>query len=382
MAIALAILPGVSSARNDNDNFESSADNDNGEGSQPKDKPPSANRESIVPAGARPDLKIEYWGFQNPANTQLITFKVTNVGTARSSAIKAKVVTLEPEPTPWQRDLDVMSLAPGASVEIYYPLSASCNGHRVVATVNDPLDFPSVNDRAEVDVCPNPPPLQAEVPPVIVVVVDGILTPVQQRVGEHKDGGRYPAFEVGPSVSQRQWIVRKNYGALGCLGDHSPEDIGDTNVGFDYADWTGCEFNQVQQLIVDFDLQWLRALEKKLVLRAELLYDETNVLGQTFTVGRTPSGQITCIGRLGEAPADWPQVVASKSLISSSDTSGERLAGGWDVTYEVQRSLAPSSDWHGLVLHGRDEDLDAEDGFKRCRSQVTNIRLKLQYSVL
>jgi hypothetical protein len=72
-AIVLAVtggMPGWVGADDDNDN------------SGGKKKPPAPTVSS-----SRPDLKIEYDGFANPASTQVIRFKVTNLGMARSSAI-------------------------------------------------------------------------------------------------------------------------------------------------------------------------------------------------------------------------------------------------------------------------------------------------------
>ncbi len=126
-------------------------DDDDKKKQQKRDEQQAAQRE----ADGRPDLKIEFAGFNAPgAGNQLVTFKVSNIGTDRSSAVSARVVTLEPEPTPHRRDLDVASLPPGASAELVYPLAAPCDGHRVLATVDDPLDAQSANNRAEAQVCP------------------------------------------------------------------------------------------------------------------------------------------------------------------------------------------------------------------------------------
>src|SRR5436190_1336849 len=79
--------------------------------------PAVAQTETVRQAGA-PDLKIEYVGFNSPANDQLVDFKITSIGKGASSATTARVVTSMPEPTPWLRELDVPVLKPGASVVV------------------------------------------------------------------------------------------------------------------------------------------------------------------------------------------------------------------------------------------------------------------------
>jgi hypothetical protein len=142
LATVLALVPSVGWAADDNDNNE-----------QRKNKDEQTDRQRA--ALGRPDLQIEYAGSSVPgAGEQLVTFRVSNIGTVRSTAVSVRVVTLEPEPTPLQRELDVASLAPGVSAEVVYPVAAACNGHRVLAAIDDPLDSQPTNNRAEVRICP------------------------------------------------------------------------------------------------------------------------------------------------------------------------------------------------------------------------------------
>jgi hypothetical protein len=386
VVIALAIVPGVGWA-DDDDKKNKNNKNDNQESGQ---KPAPAK------ADARPDLKIEYMGYYSPGvNDQVIKFKVTNVGKAKSTAIKAKVVTLEPEPTPWQRDLDVRSLAPNESVEIDYPLAASCNGHRVLATINDPLDFPSANDRVEAEVCKAksaPPPQGGPIIPsdqlsqssnnkpgtaINAPIEEELLKPEHLRLGEH-------TMDVPASVSRYRWVnyLRKDDDSSWCF---APEDTPDTRIGFAFSAISGCESNIVYQYITDFNLQWLRTIQRKLVVRAELLYDE-RIAGAENGAGvdilaESIAGGGTCIGRVGLAPNDFEARIENKQLISTDASLGDRVAGGWDVTREIQYHMVPQTDWNGFVLHGWDENLGAVSNAV-CVSSVTNVRLRLTYIIL
>ena len=146
LVAGLAGSPGLGLADDDNDN----------RGSDKKQDRSGTGSQNIVPAGARPDLQIEYAGFSPPNLRHTITFKVTNVGMAASTPIKAQIQTISGGP-PNPAATDVPSLAPGQSHVLYYGIG-TCNGHVVQAVVNDPLDFPSPNDRVEAHPCPGSSP--------------------------------------------------------------------------------------------------------------------------------------------------------------------------------------------------------------------------------
>jgi hypothetical protein len=206
------------------------------------------------------------------------------------------------------------------------------------------------------------------------------------RTGEHKDGGQYSSVEIAPTVFRVHGLRRIDEGLINpttqCngsprIGDYQP------HVGFDYDPGEFCDENFVFQLILDFDLQWLRDIEKKLIFRAELLFDES--------VRNRDVGSPTCVSRVGQAPVNWPEIVTrtnstnslSPTLLTTQNLAGERLAGGWDVTEEIRLTQRPdlAGQWHGLVFHGLDENLGSDDD-KICISQINNARLKLQYVVL
>jgi hypothetical protein len=374
------------------------ADDDNDNQDKKSLDKPEINQQTIVPPGVRPDLKIEYTGFLPPTE-HTITFTVTNIGTAPSTAIKARIQTLSGGPVNLATP-DVPSLAPGKNHVLFYGIG-TCRGQVVQATVNDPLDFPSVNDRAETEVCPILPPIVPESPPVfdptaerssptapvgpsrIGSILDSI--PEHLRAGEHKDGGQYAAVEIAPTVFRRHGLRRTSEGPLGdpadeCDGNAYPYT---PHVGFDFDEGGFCDERFVYQLILDFDLQWLRDIQKKLIFRAELLFGEGP--------RNSDVGSPTCVSRVGPAPANWPEIVSRTSgtnsltptLLTTQNLAGDRFAGGWDVTEEIRLTQRPdlADQWHGLVLHGLDENIYSDD-YKICVSHINNARLKLQYVVL
>lgn len=135
----------------------------------------------------------------------------------------------------------------------------------------------------------------------------------------------------------------------------------------------------MRQLIVDFNLQWLKELDQKLVYRAELRYDE-QILSST-NAGADPVPTDTCVGRLGLAPLGYGATIDSGQLLATQEAGDTRLKIGWLVTRDIQFSLIPDYRFQGFVLHGWDENLNAE-GYASCLSQIENPRLWLHYAVL
>ena len=384
LLIALTGVPGVGWA--DDDDKKNSNDNRN----KTEKAKPDAGQQTITPTGAEPDLKIEYVGFNAPGvNDQLIKFKITNVGKEPSVAIKARVETLTPQPTPWFREIDVPVVAPGASTEIHYPLAASCNGHRVRALVNAPGDTNLANNVVEATVCPTgqagkPQGAPSVTDVEVVTAINGTTvkdvdssdrqaTPEHLRKGDH-------TLEVEPSVLRRHGLKRIIEG-LRCFGDFGYGANPSTyNVGFVFNDMAGCEQNTVTQLIVDFDLSWLNEIEKKLIHRAELRYGEQVVHAENGDAHDVTSRVSTCVDRLGAAPLGYDAIINDQQLLRTENSEGGRLTSGWEVTRDVQWSVAGNR-WQGWVLHGYDEDLDAESD-RVCVSMLSNVRLYLHYSIL
>ena len=383
LVVVLAMLPGVGLADDDNDN------NDEGRN---KDKP-GTSQQTIVPANARPDLKIEYSGFSPPNLEHTITFTVTNVGKAPSSAIKAQIQTVSGGP-PNPATPDVPVLAPQQSHVLFYGIGA-CNGQVVQATVNDPLDFPSVNDRAE-KTCPTKSPVESKPSGPVSPSNDPLArsggagtdafetaqealkeppVPAHLQLGQH-------VWEVPATVGLKRTVWRDG-GLNGCSLGHYPGD-----VGFSFYDGPLCNSNEVTQFFTEFDLVWLRSVDRKLITRAELLYGENvfdaqNADGDDVTDEVRAAGQ-SCIGRVGLAPKDVKIYFGPNglnSLVETEAIDGVRLQGGWDVTREIQLAMSPTPYLYGFILHPLDENLDA-DSDRTCKSFLQDVRLRLFYSIL
>lgn len=419
LLVALSGLPGIGLADDDNDKKK-----------KQKDKQETSEQSTAAAADARPDLEITFEGFNAPGvNDQLINFKVTNLGKGQSTAIKARVVTLEPEPTPWQRDLDVLSLAPGASVEIFYPLSASCNGHLVRASVNDPLDFPSVNDRVEARVCPArsaSAPSSLTGPPGVdtsaVVTQEGFedvftdrnrnfpgdLFPTETsdnisdadkaRVGERVS--RPELLRVGrhtitrqPVAVRRLWERYAGQGSASgplaeCINYRRPGADADPNnmmVGYEHVSG-GCTSGVVYQTAFKFDFSDLYqftstasagALE---VVRADLAWE--NEPGTHRSTDGQPGGDRSCIGEIGILfPGPQHNLGDQQGLI----THYPLYQGVIYISHEVDklrvnRMIHYPTDNNGFLLRGSDESLSKADN-GACVSLVSNFSLSFTYDV-
>src|SRR4051794_1074201 len=86
LILALVSLPSVGLADDDNDSKKHKKDSDK-------------QQEQITQnADLRPDLQIKYAGFSPPNLQHTVTFEVTNIGKASSTAIKAQIQTLKGGP--------------------------------------------------------------------------------------------------------------------------------------------------------------------------------------------------------------------------------------------------------------------------------------------
>lgn len=370
-------------------------DNDNERG---KTEKPGTGPPSVSPSDPRPDLKIEYVGFQNPANDQLIRFRVTNVGKARSTAIKARIVTLEPEPTPWERNIDVPSLAPGANYDqVYYPLSASCVGHLVRATVDDPLDFPSVNDRVEVRVCPILPPIVPTSPDLSVDYGASALGagPLHLQPGTH-------AFALSPALA-RTFAHSQELGDCDFRGRSIPPQVRQPLfplvAGFQNAALTqilgDCQANGIWQAAFRFDLSELREAYntgRASFVAAELTFTETTyaplfarpevpfVYGQWITPGEglNYASTNTCWPRLARPTLDWSK--ASSELLPNEEIARAGAKGQFSMLDKIGDLLRfAEHDAQGFVILGHNEEMHFNNA--ACLSKIENVKLVGTYVV-
>jgi hypothetical protein len=375
LATGFAALPGAGWA-DDNDNSERDKKNEKS----------GAGQQTIVPAGARPDLKIEYAGFSPPNLQQTVTFKVTNVGTAPSTPIKAQIQTLSGGP-PTVATPDVPSLAPGQSHVLFYGIG-SCNGHVVQATVNDPLDFPSVNDRAEALACP-----------AISAPSNPVLNPTNDPFARADDAG--DLYEVAKQAAEEaarlaalpeymrpgshnvvldptyQWSsYRDHFHESGGCGPHS---FG-SNHGRDAVGWLQVEQNREilgfddrvcayigeAQMVLGFPYDIFDEIPVKHVTRAILSFEEYEGLW------RDNDGRNHCVTTLKFGPRPY--------------LSGPDGQVAFTVTEAVAEQVSKASQnqrvgWEFVLLGAlRLDQLEAE-GSSSCMSLIRNPLLQVYFDV-
>jgi hypothetical protein len=188
-------------------------------------------------------------------------------------------------------------------------------------------------------------------------------------------------LEIPASVVRRN-TTRRFIGYVKC---YYPDPAPYNWVGFDHATGPGCNdesyfyFIDVNQMVVDFDLQWLRDVDQKLVFRAELRFDELAIYARHPATGDYYDAD-SCI-ELGLAPAGYEESIDHFRLIEGPEAGETRLNTGWLVTRDVQFALTPDAQFHGFLLRGLDERLEVMD-HGACGSEPERFRLWLHYAIL
>jgi hypothetical protein len=381
LAIGIAGFPAAGWADDDNDNSESNQ----------KDDKSGPSRQTIVPAGARPDLKVEYAGFSPPNLQHTVTFKVTNIGLASSSAIKAQIQTLGGGP-PNPASPDVPSLAPGQSHVVFYGIG-TCNGHVVQATVNDPMDFPSVNDRAEAQACPatNAPS-------------DKVVNPTNDPLARAGAGGA-DAYEVAKEIAEEaareaariaalpehmrpgshNVVLEPNY-VWSAYRDHffesggcGPYSFGSSH-GRDAVGWLQAEQNRdilgfddrvcayigVAQMVVGFPFALFDEIPVKHVTRAILSFEEHE------GIWRDNGGRNHCVTTVRFGPRPYLSGPDGQIIFAVTEAVGELVSKAND---------SQRVGW-AFTLMGQFEpnDLEAE-GSSSCMSLIRDPRLQVYFDV-
>jgi hypothetical protein len=156
--------------------------------------------------------------------------------------------------------------------------------------------------------------------------------------------------------------------------------VRDADVGYRFIDGFGCDVNYVWQLVLNFDLNWLKSVESKLLGRAELSVGES-VVGAANNDGK-PITSATCLGRLTLAPAVITpgQLLDGEEMARLDDDAGQSRT--WNVHGKVNEAIIRGNPpLAGFVLHAANENLDAESEAS-CASTIFTVLLKLDYLVL
>jgi hypothetical protein len=344
--------------------------------------PPGVGRAA---EGVPPDLAVTYVGV-DPDNRGEMLFRVANVGkwwvAETVATVESTVGSKQPTQTIRIPDLGPVGDPETASqFEFTYPMVCSQGGYRVKVTLKAARDWAGDD---EINLANN------VIEPWGCEPYQGRPQPPPAPVPEWKQPGIHTRELSPPSVSRMHGLRRQNDGALGCLPDGGLKLVGNADVGYHFIDGFGCDVNYVWQLVLNFDLEWLRGIENKKILRAELRFDE-EVHGATDNDGNRIAAA-TCIGRLGLAPANWPEIVArtgdQASLLASKPVVSDRMVSrsgatiGWYVLDEVDSAgRGTNPPLAGFVMHGPDENLNAESE-RSCGSSIHNARLQIEYEVL
>ncbi len=128
------------------------------------------------------------------------------------------------------------------------------------------------------------------------------------------------------------------------------------------------------------------------------MYEE-EIVFQHFNDPAAEAVNQTCIGYLGLAPANWPEIVARRDSPDSLTpallpldwldvahtfrvdlTRKNRFYNSWDVTRQINEKVA-GQEFHGFMFHPSDASLGAESD-SRCLSYLDKLRLVLHYDIL
>jgi hypothetical protein len=284
------------------------------------------------------DLTIKYQGFL-PNSDRDMGFVVTNTGGAASPATTAQLATLstaKPEPETNQRDVPIPALDPGASYGFTYSLPSTCDGNNVQATVVLDSDPNQGNLSTQVGLCG---PIQNDQRVPAQGASDLVLPPppapdtqIQRRgpsdisrdvalaTPDYLQPGDHEMSFTPTVETERQRY--NDYGVLGCLSG-TAADAGWSKVG------------------------WAQGL------------------GETFCA--TAVSQTAARFDIGSLLQGGPKLVTS--------------ATQFDVTVPVEDWFGTDSPRYGFVLKGSLEDLNNDDQ-SSCMSEVQNIRLTIDYTVL
>jgi hypothetical protein len=316
------------------------------------------------------------------------TATVETIAPTRGNKVEEDVLDLDPRqqpqgPTDYKYEFDYRLAAacqPGLKVKASLSTAVTFNGNKEAAT-----DLGNNVDEREP--CPNavPPGGQGGVGLARGPAPGEPTTPQEIEAAYWVKPGEHSRMLDKPSMLQTHLVRVVNEGLLGCIQPMGPFDAApsatDAQVGYQFFDQFGCDKNNFFQLVVNFDLKWLKDVESKLLGRADLIVGETVV--ESLNNDGEPIPASTCIGRLSLAPA----AITPGQLLGGEEV-GARLPDSpgqtrtWNVIGEVTKGIVRDNPpLTGFVLHAVNENLNAESE-AACISRIFTVQLKLDYIVL
>jgi len=330
---------------------------------------------------------IEYAGFSPPNLQHTVTFKVTNIGMAPSTPIKAQIQTLSGGP-PNLATPDVPTLAPQQSHVLFYGIG-SCNGHVVQARVNDPLDFPSVNDWAEAQACPatnapGDPIVNRTNDPLARAGADGAdLYEAAKQVAE--EAAREAALPEYMRRGSHNVVLQPNYvwssyrdhffdsGGCGPYlfgSSHSRDAVGwlqaEENDDFLGIEYRVCAYIGEARMVLSFPYDLFDEIPSKRVTRAILSFEEYE------GVWRDNGGKNHCVTTLKFGPRPYLSGPDGQVVFTVTEAVAEQVSKG-----NPQLRIGWEFDLHGALAL---DQLEAE-GSSSCMSLIRNPLLQVYYDV-
>src|SRR5581483_8404734 len=321
-------------------------------------------------------------------------FKITNVGTAKSSPTTATIQTLSPPP-PNPQSVTVPALSTGKSFVFDYSLAADCDTQQVQVVVPQATDANPADNTLRVAPCVPPSgPLGGPPPPARNQGVVGSLpcdvvsadpltcTPARNSsvVGSLPCDTVSAAPLTCPGTHEVDLQPKDTYtqleGASDC--DATPPEHHQTGVylvGW-YQDEDVC-YVEVAETAVRFDMGVLDQIPSRLIAEAKVVFDETQLAW--WDTDGSPRGVDGCVSAIGIATVDWTGPGPLGDLIQNDTYQDYTPANVHEfvVTVPFAQQLANQAPRWGFVLRGAIEPLNQLEGHGRssCESIVSNIRM-------
>jgi hypothetical protein len=336
--------------------------------------------------GEEPDLEIKILGMA-PGSDRDVQIVVRNLSAHWSTETFMTVETQPAQADP-QGPIRIPDLGHKGTTDKETPsehprtftLDKACTGYKMSVVLTKGRNYMEeeeinvTNNVDQMDLCPQGPAAAAEgtgpngLRAITNAGVDlsDLGKPEWARKGDHTRTIPQVSVQIRESFARDEGLIG------GCL--EKPFFTGSV-IATVFDDGNGCNAFYHRQLVVPFDLHWLREIDRKFIGVATLMVDESD-----------PIGGASCLGPLGIAPSNWA-TVPTNTIFRDTEQGGVRLVNGpgqlrqWNVSNAIQRPANKDyPELTGFVIRAVREGEDPETDFN-CSSKITNFRLKISYLV-